>query len=338
MKFGPVPLDEAEGGILAHTVRHEKIVLKKGAVLSADHVAALRAAGVETLVVARMEYGDVTEDEAAAEVAREITGDNIRVEDAFTGRANLYATCNGVLVAEASLVDAINEVDEQITLATLPPWRSVVEGEMVGTVKVIPFAVPAGTVTLAIGAAAGARLRVERYRPMRIGVISTVLPGLKPSTIDKTLRVMRERIAPAGASIVADLRCPHETQALRAAIEEVRATCDLIVVFGASAITDRRDVIPSALTDAGGRIEQFGMPVDPGNLLLIGDLDGKPFLGAPGCARSPKENGFDWVLQRMLAEVPVSRHTIRRMGSGGLLMEIVSRPQPRTGGAPHDDD
>jgi molybdenum cofactor cytidylyltransferase len=338
VKFGPVPLDQAEGGILAHSVRHEKIVLKKGAVLNAAHIAALRDAGVGSIVVAQLEMGDVTEDEAAAHVATAISGDYIRVEDAFTGRANLYSTCNGVLVAEASLVDAINEVDEQITLATLPPWRSVVEGEMIGTVKVIPFAVPAGLVTLAIGAAAGARLRVERYRPLRIGIISTILPGLKPSTIDKTLRVMRERIAPAGASIAADVRCAHDTQALRGAIDEVRAACDMIVVFGASAITDRRDVIPAALTEAGGAIEQFGMPVDPGNLLLIGDLDGKPFLGAPGCARSPKENGFDWVLQRMLAAVPVTKRDIRRMGAGGLLMEIVSRPQPRTGGAPHADE
>lgn len=338
MKFGTVPLDEAEGGILAHSVRHERIVLKKGAVLSAAHLSALREAGVTSLVVAQLEAGDVGEDDAAAEVASAICGDNIRVEDAFTGRANLYATCNGVLVAKASLVDAINDVDEQITLATLPPWRSVVEGEMIGTVKVIPFAVPAGVVTQAIGAAAGVQLRVEPYRPLRIGIVSTVLPGLKPSTIDKTLRVMRERLAPAGATIVADRRCPHDTQALRAAIDEIRAACEMIIVFGASAITDRRDVIPAALTQAGGRIEQFGMPVDPGNLMLIGELDGKPFLGAPGCARSPKENGFDWVLQRMLAAAPVTKHDIRRMGAGGLLMEIVSRPQPRTGEASHDDE
>lgn len=338
MKFGAVPLDEAEGGILAHSFRHEKIVLKKGAVLSRDHLVALREAGLASVVVAQLEAGDVTEDEAAAHVAAAISGDNIRVEDAFTGRANLFSTCNGVLVAEASLVDAINEVDEQITLATLPPWRSVVEGEMIGTVKVIPFAVPAGVVSHAIGAAAGARIRVERYRPLRIGVVSTLLPGLKPSTIDKTLRVMAERIAPAGATIVVERRCAHQTQALCAAIGEIRTQCEMIVVFGASAITDRRDVIPAALTQAGGQIEQFGMPVDPGNLLLIGELDGKPFLGAPGCARSPKENGFDWVLQRMLAAVPVTSRDIRRMGAGGLLMEIVSRPQPRTGEASHGDE
>jgi molybdenum cofactor cytidylyltransferase len=107
------------------------------------------------------------------------------------------------------------------------------------------------------------------------------------------------------------------------------AGAELVIVFGASAIADRRDVIPAAVEASGGRIEHFGMPVDPGNLLLIGDLQGRPLLGAPGCARSPKENGFDWVLARLLAGIPVSRGDIARMGVGGLLMEIVTRPQPR---------
>jgi molybdenum cofactor cytidylyltransferase len=123
---------------------------------------------------------------------------------------------------------------------------------------------------------------------------------------------------------------PHETNALAAAVREVTAAgAELIIVFGASAIADRRDVIPSALEACGGRIEHLGMPVDPGNLLLVGDLDGRPVLGAPGCARSPKENGFDWVLVRLLAGLPVAGADITRMGVGGLLMEIVTRPQPR---------
>ena len=104
---------------------------------------------------------------------------------------------------------------------------------------------------------------------------------------------------------------------------------ELVVVFGASAIADRRDVIPAAVEAIGGRIEHFGMPVDPGNLMLIGQARGQPILGAPGCARSPKENGFDWVLMRLLAGLPVSREDVTGLGVGGLLMEIVTRPQPR---------
>jgi molybdenum cofactor cytidylyltransferase len=109
----------------------------------------------------------------------------------------------------------------------------------------------------------------------------------------------------------------------------LRAGAELVIVFGASAIADRRDVIPAALEAVGGRIEHFGMPVDPGNLMLIGSAQGQPVLGAPGCARSPKENGFDWILMRLLAGIRVSRADITGMGVGGLLMEIVTRPQPR---------
>src|SRR6476660_8950833 len=128
------------------------------------------------------------------------------------------------------------------------------------------------------------------------------MPGLKPSVVEKTLAVLRKRLEPAGAAIVAESRVAHDTAALTKALaEEVRGPADLVVVFGASAIADRRDVIPAAIEAAGGTVAHFGMPVDPGNLLLVGALEGKPVIGAPGCARSPKENGFDWVLQRLLA-------------------------------------
>jgi molybdenum cofactor cytidylyltransferase len=137
-------------------------------------------------------------------------------------------------------------------------------------------------------------------------------------------------LAPAGATIVAERRVPHEHAALARALDEVlREGAELAIVFGASAIADRRDVIPAAVESIGGRVTHFGMPVDPGNLLMIGDAGGHPVLGAPGCARSPKENGFDWVLMRLLAGLPVGREDITGFGVGGLLMEIVTRPQPR---------
>ena len=175
-------------------------------------------------------------------------------------------------------------------------------------------------------------VRVAPYRIRKVGVVSTVLPGLATKVIEKTLKVTEERLRPAGASIVAERRVPHEQKALAKAIEEVLGDgAELVIVFGASAIADRRDVIPAAVEAIGGRIEHFGMPVDPGNLLLIADARGRPVLGAPGCARSPKENGFDWVLMRLLAGLKVSREAITGMGVGGLLMEIVTRPQPRDG-------
>jgi molybdenum cofactor cytidylyltransferase len=203
---------------------------------------------------------------------------------------------------------------------------------MIATVKIIPFAVAAKARDAALAVARNARplVRILPYRIRKIGVVSTLLPGLAGKVIEKTLKVTEERLAPAGAGIVAERRVPHEQRALARAIEEVLGEgAELVIVFGASAIADRRDVIPAAVEAIGGRIEHFGMPVDPGNLLLIAAARGRPLLGAPGCARSPKENGFDWVLMRLLAGLEVPREAITGMGVGGLLMEIVTRPQPR---------
>jgi molybdenum cofactor cytidylyltransferase len=332
MKFGPVPLGEAEGGVAVHSIRKPGLVLKKGTVIGKPEIATLAEAGISEIVVARIEPGDVSEDAAAAEIAAAVQGEGVRVDRAFTGRANLFAQEAGVLVVDKDAVDRLNQVDESITFATLPAYKPVVAGEMIATVKIIPFAVPIAQrdAALAVVRARAPLIRVAPYRIRKIGVVSTLLPGLAPKVIDKTLRVTEERLAPAGARMVAERRVPHEQGAVAAAIEEVLAAgAELVIVFGASAIADRRDVIPAAVEAVGGRIEHFGMPVDPGNLLLIGSARERPVLGAPGCARSPKENGFDWVLMRLLAGLPVSREAITGMGVGGLLMEIVTRPQPR---------
>ncbi|HLQ92447.1 MAG TPA: NTP transferase domain-containing protein, partial [Xanthobacteraceae bacterium] len=332
MKFGPVPVAAAEGGIAAHSIRKGGTVLKKGTLIGQAEIAALKAAGIAELVVARFEPDDVTEDVAAAEIASAVAGEGVRVDRAFTGRANLFAETAGVLVVDKEAIDRLNLIDESVTFATLNAFKPVVAGEMIATVKIIPFAIAASVRDEAVKVARGAAplVRVAPFRIRKVGVVSTVLPGLADKVIEKTVKVMAERLAPAGATIMADLRVPHEQAALVTALEDVlRDGAELVIVFGASAIADRRDVIPAAVEAIGGRIEHFGMPVDPGNLLLLGSARGRPVLGAPGCARSPKENGFDWVLMRLLAGLDVPRQAITALGVGGLLMEIVTRPQPR---------
>ena len=332
MKFGSVPIAEAVGGTAVHSIRQGDFVLKKGTLIGPAEVASLKTAGVKEITVARLDPGDVSEDQAAADIAAAIAGEGVRIDRAFTGRCNLFAESAGVLVVDRDAVDALNRIDEAVTLATLSAYKPVVEGEMIATVKIIPFAVAKAARDQAMAAAAKAKpvIRVAPYKLRKIGVVSTLLPGLAPKVIEKTLKITTARIAPAGATIIAEKRVPHDQAALARAIDELlKAGAELVIVFGASAIADRRDVIPAAIEAVGGDIEHFGMPVDPGNLMLIGKARGQPVLGAPGCARSPKENGFDWILMRLLAGLPVTRADVTSMGVGGLLMEIVTRPQPR---------
>src|SRR5262249_10872598 len=143
-------------------------------------------------------------------------GPGVRADKAFTGRCNLFAESAGVLVVEKEAIDRLNRIDEAVTVATLPGFKPVVEGEMIATVKIIPFAVSTKARDQAVAEANKAKpvIRVARYKIKKIGVVSTLLPGLSPKVVDKTLKITARRIAPAGASIIAEKRVPHEQAAL----------------------------------------------------------------------------------------------------------------------------
>ena len=332
MKFGPVPVGEAAGAILAHSVRLSDGSIRKGTTLTGDHVAALKAAGVSEVVVARLGSDDVHEDSAAATIAAALAGAGVRVEPPFTGRANLSAESAGVVVIDRRMIDQLNRVDPAITVATVPEFAVVSAGQMVATIKIIPFAVTRATVEAAVVSSA---IRVAPFQPMKVGLVATELPSLKRSVMDKTRRLLDERLRPAGASVMREDRVAHDPGAVAAALRsQVKDGAELVIVFGASAVVDGDDVIPAAIREAGGEVTRLGMPVDPGNLIVLGTIDGLPVVGAPGCARSPKENGFDWVLHRLLAGIEVTSDDIAALGVGGLLGEIVSRPQPRAGTVP----
>ncbi len=340
MRFGEIRLDEAEGATLAHAVATPSGTLRKGTRLDAAALARIRAAGIGAVVAARLDPGDVSEDEAARRLAEALAGPGVRVEAPATGRSNLFAEAAGLLEIDTAVVDAINRIDPALTAATRQPLRAVEEGRMVATVKVIPFAVPAHLVEAAVETARtalGPVLSVRPFAVRRVQVISTLLPALKPSVVDKTLRVLARRLEPMGAAVASDRRVPHEAEALAAVVAGAAREGGAVLVFGASAVVDAADVIPAAIRGAGGEVVHFGMPVDPGNLLVLGRVGDVPVIGAPGCARSPVENGFDWILERVLAGRMPGGAEIMGLGVGGLLMDIVSRPAPRSGEARRED-
>jgi molybdenum cofactor cytidylyltransferase len=337
MRFGETPVAEAEGAILAHSLKLGTTALKKGRILSDADVAAIAAAGLAAITVARLDPGDVGEDEAASRIAAAAVGPGVSAARAFTGRVNVHAEARGIFVVDRERLDRLNLVHEAITLGTLPPFTVAEPRQMVATIKIIPFAAPEAAIRDCARAAitGGPLLRVAAFQARAAGLIQTRLPGLKESILDKTREVTLGRLVALGCELAFEERCAHTTAELALRIRHATGSgIDLLLIHGASAILDRRDVIPAAIIAAGGEVDHFGMPVDPGNLLLLGHVGSHVVLGLPGCARSPKVNGFDWVLERLVAGLPVGPAEIMRMGSGGLLAEIPSRPLPRAEARP----
>jgi molybdenum cofactor cytidylyltransferase len=325
--FGRVPTAEAAGATLAHALHAGDRALKKGRILDADDVAELLAAGIADVVAARLEPGELDEDAAAAAVASALAGEHVRAADSTTGRANLFAEAGGLVAIDAAAIHAVNAHDDAITCATLAPLAPVRRGDMLATIKIIPFATGRAVVAAAAAAGRGA----IAIRPWR-GIRAALLMTRGAHDLARVAEVQRARVASVGGALVAERVTEHEAAAVAAALRELldhELGLDLVLMLGASAVMDDGDVIPAAIRAVGGEIERIGMPVDPGNLLVLGHADATSIIGVPGCARSPKRSGFDFVLERIAAGVPVGRAELAHMGVGGLLDDIADRPAPR---------
>ena len=339
MKFGRVNTAEAEGGILSHSIKLPGGRLGKGILLSGIDIRNLQAAGINEVVIARLEAGDISEDEAAGRIAAAVTGENVVAEPVMNGRCNLHAAIGGLLVFDSGDLARLNLVDESLTTATLPAWSVVKPEQLIATIKIIPYGVPGQTVARLADVAqeTGCRLAVRPFRKLRIGLLQTQIEGFETRILDKTRKVTDRRLALLGNEIALESRCAHHEAAITKGINELLAAdCKLILIASASASADRRDVVPQAIEQAEGKLIHMGMPVEPGNLLLLAEIRQQiPVICLPGCARSPALNGFDWVLERLLAGIRVKAVDIMAMGAGGLIKGAPSRiagPAAKAGG------
>lgn len=340
MKFGPVPVTQALGAVLAHSMPAHQTTpegpktqrIAKGTILSTQHLEALARYGHEHLTVAQLEAGDISENDAALRLAQALVPDSeaqgITLSRAGAGRVNLHAQGPGLVQLKAQQIAALNAVDPMITVATVPDYHRTDARSMIATIKIISYAVPATSLEQAAAQITGQAAHALRVCPpllRRATLIETRIDADIPP--DKGRTAIEARLTRMNAELDPRVVVPHDEAALAQALGAAQGA--LILILTGSATSDVQDVAPSALRRAGGQVTRFGMPVDPGNLLFLGDLGGRPVIGLPGCARSVALNGADWVLERLLCGLSVSSADIAAMGVGGLLKEIPTRPHPR---------
>lgn len=332
MKFGAVPIAESVGKILAHNIVNNggHKILSKGHVVKPDDLTTLAELNLTSVVVADLEPTDLSENEAARRVGMAIAGSGVKVVTPGAGRANLIADETGPLKINVATLDRLNLIDEGMTIATLREHTLVQPGELVALVKIIPFGVQAIRVADIESAAQSASpvLSVRPLRPCSVALIISGPASAKDRLIDSFQDVVRQRVEKLSSTLDALIYVEHEAEAIAGAIQ-AQAGRDLILIASISAIIDREDVVPTAVRSAGGTVAHFGVPVDPGSLLMLGYLNDVPIIGAPGCIKSPKTNVIDWIMPRLIAGERLTRADLVAMGHGGLLDDISERPMPR---------
>lgn len=330
MQIEQMPVDRAIGHLLVHNVVDAagKRVLRKGVCLEEHHLAQLIKLGYQTVAVAVLAADDVPEDIAATQLAQALCTAQMEIRAGVGGRANLHTRVNGVVYIDAGRLEAFNSLSG-VTLATLSQYAVVYpkdsplrrgKDDQVATLKIIPYAIPGDVV------AAGVRLATEApiltLRPLlahRVALLVTGDANAHPLLRAQFEPSTRQRVERLGSTLATVQTVVHEENAMSAALQALLPHHDALVIAGQTSIMDDDDLVLRSLRDCGAVLMVHGAPVDPGNLLAFAQIDRKPILCAPGCARSMLLNVVDLVLPRLLVGEQLTRADISRMGLGGLL-------------------
>ena len=324
MRLVNIPIDQSIGAILIHNIMdadgHK--ALAKGHLVRAEDVDTLRALGKQTVYAAVLDRDDVREDDAAARLARAVAGDEIESSKPSGGRVNFYATQHGLLRVNADALTRINALTG-ITLATIPRYVSVAPKKMIATLKTIGLALPAATLRAAeeIVRGSGAVLTIAQVQNQKAAIILTGSANGKAKVQATFTPPIRARVEELGAQVIAEDYVAEDEGAIADAIEQAaRAGAQMIILAGETSVMDADDITPRGIQRAGGAIELYGAPVEPGNLLLLAYRGAVPILGAPGCIKSRETNVCDLILPRLVAGERVTRADVIALAEGGLLV------------------
>ncbi len=337
MKFEKIKTTDAIGTVLGHTHRLKTDQgisqrLSKGTLLNAKHIDMLLQAEVDSVMVAVLETDDILENSAVERLARLFQGAGVGVESPRQGRCNLYALHRGVLDYDVSLIHRLNALDWRVGMAI--EYGGVIEaGTVFASIKVIPYAVPRSVLDaweLELKSGSG----VEMY-PLRRRHVALIVSqhSDQPSSIQRIVDVHRSRIEGLGSQIDRVCRCEHTVASIAQSLQSVVTEgWDLVLFYGATAVVDVDDVLPLAIRSVGGEVERVGMPVEPGNMLLLGRMLECPIIGVPRCAQHIQQSGLDLVLARALSGASLSSVDISRLGVGGYLKNNPSTVVPKEPG------
>ena len=330
MFFGKVKTELSLGGILSSSIEiyknKNKIKISKGTIINKNLLDLLLLNNIEHIKCAKLDVDEIDENSSVHEISKKIIASkksNIIIQDPKNGRCNLVSSVDGIITFQPNQLFSINSVTNDIGIASLKAFSKVKKNQIVASIKAIPFGIKKNNLQNIINVCQEC-FKILPFQKKNIHLIQTTNQNTRAKILEKTLEVTKDRLSSCGNNKIVEKKCSHEIKSICQQLKKsVNEDADIILLFGTSAISDINDTIPQSILEINGTILRLGMPVEPGNLILLAEIKISKkhisIIGMPGCARSKKENGVDWILWRKLCDLKISSDDINHMGNGGLL-------------------
>ncbi len=329
MIFKTVQIQKSVGYILPANIfiikNGKKIKLSKGTKINQQIKNILIDNGFKKINGFLLDKNEIDENKASDLIARSICANkfnNLNYTNLNTGRSNIYSTKSGLFIYNENNLIKLNN-NSKIAISALRPFSKVEQNQELITAKVIPYGIHKKLLqknTLRLKDS----FKVAPFQKKNITLIQTFDNKINEKLIVKSRNVTQKRLELCGIQKIKEIVIPNEENILCNKIQIcINQNVDIILIIGPHAITHIKDVIPNAILKSGAKIIRFGIPVEPGNLLLLSTFKSTNkdiyIIGMPSCAKSPKENGFDWVLWRILCDINFKNSNLNELSVGGLI-------------------
>lgn len=329
-----VKTEEAIGHILCHDMT--QIIpgvskgprFRKGHVVKEEDIPVLLSMGKEHLYVWEKKEGMLHEDEAAQILYSFCKNPNMTPSEPKEGKIDLFASIDGLLKIDEERLLKVNSLGEMM-IATLSNHIPVKKGEKIAGTRVIPLVIEEEKMNRAKEVVGTEPLmQILPYQPKKIGIVSTGSEVKKGLIQDSFSPVLIRKVSQYDAEVMEVVYPGDDLDEIKDAILHfLNQGCDMVFCTGGMSV-DPDDRTPGAIKATGAQIVTYGAPVLPGAMFLLAYLDRKPVCGLPGCVMYAKSTIFDLLLPRLMADDPIQREEIAKLGAGGLcrLCDVCTYP------------
>lgn len=323
-----VRVEEAVGMVLEHDLT--KIVpgefkgaaFRKGHVIKQEDIEELKSMGKNHINLLELMDGTIHENEAALRISSAISSEGIFLKGPSEGKVELKARYRGLLKINVEALNHLNEMEE-IVVATIHNNTLVEAGQNLAATRIIPLTIKEEEILKVEELCKswdGDVISVQVLKPMKIGLVVTGTEVYEGRIKDGFAPVMKEKIKHYGCSLLDLKYCPDDLEIIEKAIASmIEKGADIVLACGGMSV-DADDVTPQAIKNAAEYVVTYGMPVIPGNMLMLAYKGETAILGIPGAAMFLKTTSLDIILPRILAGERLSRKDLTAYGHGGLCL------------------
>ncbi|MBM6939459.1 molybdopterin-binding protein [Pseudoflavonifractor phocaeensis] len=322
-----IPTQEAVGHVLCHDLTRivpgvtKDAAFRKGHIVTEEDIPLLLSMGKDRLYVWEKTEGMLHENEGADRLLALCRNAHMTPTPVKEGKIELKANCTGLFRVDVDRLMAVNAVGE-LMIATRHTNTVVRPGDKLAGMRVIPLVIAETKLQEAEQAAGSAPLlELLPFVRKTAAVVTTGNEVFYGRIQDQFTPVLIKKLADLGVDVVFHTKVPDDREQIVAAIQAARESgAELVLCTGGMSV-DPDDQTPGAIKASGAEVVAYGAPVLPGAMFLLGYFaDKTPVMGLPGCVMYAKATIFDLILPRVLANVPVSKADLARLGHGGLCL------------------